>query len=146
MSRGEERVRRMSSVLVRRTAFAKEVIDAYGGRCGMCGLNLGLIEAAHVYPAHAPASPDDITNGLALCRNHHGAFDQHRVWIDPASSDLRVHPEWVAAARESDVSHAFVSGYLSTLRLPPAKKHRPDPQYLRRRYKYFGDSYAWARG
>jgi putative restriction endonuclease len=59
----EERVRRVSSVLARRAAFASEVLDAYGRQCAMCGLNLSLIEAAHVYPAHAPGSRDVVTNG-----------------------------------------------------------------------------------
>ncbi len=141
----EERVRRVSTVLARRAAFATEIIEAYNRLCAMCGLNLGLIEAAHVYPAHAPGSPDVVTNGVALCRNHHGAFDQHRIWIDPRSVKLKLHPEWIGATQGNPVSRAFVNSCLPKLRLPARDDHRVDPDFLRERYEYFGDSYAWAR-
>jgi len=144
-STAEERVRRVSRALVRRAAFATEVLEAYNRLCAMCGLNLGLIEAAHVYPAHAPGSPDSVNNGVALCRNHHGAFDQHRIWVDPETSELKLHPEWTVAARRSSVSRAFVGSCLPTLRIPVRSGDRPDAKFFRDRYEYFGNSYAWAR-
>lgn len=145
-STAEERMRRVSSALVRRAAFATEVLEAYGHLCAMCGLNLGLIEAAHLYPAHAPGSPDSVKNGIALCRNHHGAFDQHRIWVHPITSELKLHPEWIATARRSPVSRAFVESCLPTLRIPARSNDQPDARFLKDRYEYFGDSYAWARG
>jgi hypothetical protein len=83
--------------------------------------------------------------GVALCRNHHGAFDQHRIWIDPAGSHIQLHPDWTAAAQRSPASQAFVSSSLRRLLLPSHEHDRIDPNFLQERYDYFGDRYSWAR-
>jgi hypothetical protein len=49
-----ERARRAVSVLIRDATFRKRVVAAYGGQCALCGLGLGLVEGAHIYPASAP--------------------------------------------------------------------------------------------
>lgn len=60
--------------------FRKKVLDAYGERCSVCGLDIRLgdrllgIEAAHIR-WHSHGGPDDVVNGLALCLLHHKALD-----------------------------------------------------------------------
>jgi hypothetical protein len=39
------RARRATTVVVREARFAKQVVDAYGGKCAMCGLDAGLIRS-----------------------------------------------------------------------------------------------------
>ena len=51
--------------------FNARVMKAYGGMCAVCGLQLGLIEAAHIVPMAWAGSTDLTRNGIALCRNHH---------------------------------------------------------------------------
>jgi hypothetical protein len=78
-----ERARRAASTLVRDSRFSRRVLDAYAQRCAMCGLGLTLVQGAHIYPASAPGSQDEPWNGLALCANHHLAFDNHLLAVRP---------------------------------------------------------------
>lgn len=94
-----KRARRAAEVLVRHHAFGNKVVRAYQGYCAMCGLDFGLVVGAHIYPASAPGSPDRIWNGLALCHNHHAAFDSHRIWVEPATTNIRIHPELLSTLR-----------------------------------------------
>lgn len=67
---------------VRDPKFRRLVYDAYGHRCAMCGIQLELIEAAHIVPHAHPKGTDEITNGICLCALHHTAYDQSLVFFD----------------------------------------------------------------
>jgi hypothetical protein len=138
-----ERVRRATTALVRRAAFSREVLEAYGTLCAMCGLDFGLVEGAHIYPASAPGSSDDVRNGLALCANHHAAFDRHLVHVHPSSHQLQLHPSLLRGASESAGCEAFVRSTLEALRLPSVVRHRPQPRMFERRYAHFEQAYKW---
>ncbi len=74
---GQER----ALVTVTRTAFSRDpkfrdaVLRAYGGRCCVCDRQLGLVQAAHIVPHSHPDCQNMITNGLALCVEHHRLYD-----------------------------------------------------------------------
>jgi putative restriction endonuclease len=79
--------------LVRDRAFRYKVIEqAYEGRCAMSGLRLtnGLgraeVDAAHIRPVER-GGPDIVSNGLALTRTLHWAFDRGLV---SATGDGRI--------------------------------------------------------
>ena len=59
----------------RDSQFRPAVLRAYVYRCAVCGCALKLVDAAHIVPVSFPESTDQVTNGLALCRLHHGAYD-----------------------------------------------------------------------
>lgn len=138
-----ERVRKLGSRLIRDAKFRREVMDAYGWRCALCGLSAGLVEAAHIYPASAPDAPDVITNGVALCRNHHRAFDRCAVWIDPQSGEVRLHPEFLDLASKDEAVARFVSMTYDSLAWPQGEEHRPSPIYFEKRYSYEEIAYNW---
>lgn len=140
-----ERARRATSQLVRRAMFSKRVREAYGDACAMCGLGAGLVAGAHIYPASAPGSPDVTTNGIALCHNHHAAFDAHRVHVDPATLAIRLHDDLLAAARAGGAAAAFVATTRPALHQPRVHRDRPDLEMLRRRYAHFAPLYDWAQ-
>jgi hypothetical protein len=54
--------------------FTASVLEAYKSRCALCGMQMGIVEAAHLVP-HALTADDSVANGIALCPNHHTAFD-----------------------------------------------------------------------
>lgn len=140
----EERARRASMTLVRDAEFSKRVIGAYHGLCAMCGLNLGLVQGAHIYPASAPRSPDKVWNGLALCSNHHAAFDKHVLWVDPASREVRVNPALRERAATSPASKWFVEHTFDRIESPKRGADRPKEEMFSQRYEYFKERYAWA--
>ncbi|MEI2690955.1 MAG: HNH endonuclease signature motif containing protein [Anaerolineae bacterium] len=51
-------------------------MNAYVQRCAVCGVQLKLIDAAHIVPVNHDQSTDETCNGLALCALHHRAYDQ----------------------------------------------------------------------
>lgn len=140
----EERVRRASSGLVRQRQFGRQVVKAYEGLCSMCGLNLGLVEGAHIYPVSAPQSPDEIWNGIALCRNHHSAFDKHLVWVEPGNRQVRLHPQVHHQCKRSEASGLFVRSTLPQLRLPLPSYPAPRQDMFERRYSFFRELYSWS--
>ena len=77
--------------------FRLAVLTAYERRCAICDFDLRLeddllgLEAAHIR-WHSHGGPDRVTNGLALCTFHHGAFDRGAIGLERAgeATDYRV--------------------------------------------------------
>lgn len=140
----QERARRASLTLVRSARFGKMVVDAYNGFCAFCGLNFGLVEGAHIYPVQAPASVDEVWNGLALCSNHHLAFDRHLLWVHPQERAVKVHPRIREGAQDNEAARLFAEMTYSELLAPISESSSPRPEMFERRYKFFGEKYSWA--
>jgi len=80
----EEEVRD-EAVVARSAAFRRQVIAAYDHQCTACGLRIRMpdheitfVDAAHLLPFSISGN-DHPSNGLALCKNHHWALDQHLI-------------------------------------------------------------------
>lgn len=58
----------------RDSTFRARVLQGFEHRCAACGYGLGSAEAAHIVP-HCVSLDDRTENGLALCPNHHAAYD-----------------------------------------------------------------------
>lgn len=67
---------------LRNNDFRKRVLNAYVQRCAICGVQLKLIDAAHIVPVNHDQSTDETRNGLALCALHHRAYDQALVTVN----------------------------------------------------------------
>ncbi|MFH0808934.1 MAG: HNH endonuclease [Pseudomonadota bacterium] len=118
---------------VRDNSFKERVLTAYGRKCAVCGLQLELVEAAHIVPVSYPDSNDHTSNGLALCSLHHSAFDRHLIEI---SDDHRISVVEPSLARLRDLKlnereKEFVQMLRPIIVLPPERAHRPRPEYLR---------------
>jgi hypothetical protein len=100
-----ERVRRSD-------AFRIGVRKLYGHQCCICGADArgtgdgsSIVDAAHIVPRHK-GGPDDPRNGLALCKNHHWAFDQGLFHIDPDERTVQVRPNL-----PNDRDYRFLKAY-----------------------------------
>jgi len=65
---------------VRSSLFRKAVLHLYDGQCAICGLKVNflsqsIVEGAHIKP-FSRFFDNRLNNGIALCRNHHWAFDK----------------------------------------------------------------------
>lgn len=78
-----ERRRILTKVLrlARDGDFRRKVIDAYSRRCCVTGLQLRLIDAAHILPVGASGSSDDVQNGLCLSPTYHRAYDLGLIYL-----------------------------------------------------------------
>jgi hypothetical protein len=139
-----ERARRATTALIRDQRFAGAVLTAYDKRCALCGLDLGLVSAAHIYPVSAPGSPDKVWNGVLLCDNHHRAFDAHILHIDPDDKRVIFHPSVLAQAKSDHVIESFVDGTQGRLTLPARTASRPRREMFEKRYEHLRSRYEWA--
>lgn len=79
---------RLVKTRVHQPLFRTQVLHAYERKCAVCRLPFEkLLEAAHIR-GDADDGAAHITNGLALCMIHHGAFDAQILGISP---DYKVH-------------------------------------------------------
>jgi hypothetical protein len=83
----------------RSDAFRIGVRKLYGYRCCVCGLDArgtgdggSIVDAAHIVP-RSKGGPDDPRNGLALCKNHHCAYDEGLFHIDPDARTVQVRSD-----------------------------------------------------
>lgn len=118
---------------LRDTGFTRRVMSAYANRCCMCGVQLRLVEAAHIVPV-ASADNDATSNGLALCALHHRAFDRALLTI---TEDYRValNPQRLEHLSERALDAGlgrFMGSLRTTISLPPDRRDRPDPRLIRK--------------
>lgn len=139
-----ERVKQASQRLARKAKFARDVMEEYEGKCAMCGFNLGLCQSAHIYPASAPGSPDEKWNGVALCHNHHAAFDKHMIWIDPRRHTVKIHHAIFEYAKSNKATRYFIESTVGLLTPPVSVSAKPLPEMFERRYEFFSGQYGWA--
>lgn len=117
--------------------FRARVIHAYEKRCAICRLPFAeLLDAAHIKPDSQGGSAA-VSNGLSLCKIHHGAFDSNLIGI---SSDYRVHvKEAVLATFDGPtLQHSLKEMDGELLRqIPSTKSLQPDRELLAERFEVF---------
>ncbi|MBC1237750.1 HNH endonuclease [Nostoc sp. 2RC] len=70
--------------VIRNAFFRKTIVRVYDSQCAFCGIrvtkavNQNIVDGAHIKP-FAQFYDSRIHNGIALCKNHHWAFD--RGWF-----------------------------------------------------------------
>lgn len=125
-----ERQRVLSDRAFRDRAFARQVKQAYAGRCAMTGLALRNgggrpeVEAAHIVPVEAQG-PDVVSNGLALSGTVHWMFDRGLVSAEDDGTIL-VARDTVAA----DLAQRLFVPQMRLI-LPQEARKAPHPAYLK---------------
>jgi putative restriction endonuclease len=98
----------------------------------MCGIQLKLLDAAHILPVAHPESTDETSNGVALCALHHRAFDrslitfddQHRIYFDEEQVE-----EFRKTGHDGGLD-AFKNSLRPVLMLPPDRRDRPGSKFV----------------
>ena len=117
--------------------FRERVLHAYRDRCTLCRLrHRDLLDAAHITQDSAPTGEPLVTNGLALCKIHHAAFDHLIFGIRP-DYVVEVHPRVLAEADGPMLRHGLQGLHNSPLALPRRPNDYPDPGRLEDRYQQF---------
>jgi putative restriction endonuclease len=112
--------------------FRRRVLGAYEHRCAACGVQLGLIDAAHIVPVADTSSTDETTNGVALCKLHHAAFDRNLISFD---EKYRIEVSNLEVERLMDAKLAggikeFKLHLKTAIILPADKRDYPNPAYI----------------
>ncbi len=117
---------------VRDSGFRERVLRAYSGACALCRLGMDFPEAAHVVP-HCVAADDSTANGLALCPNHHAAYDRLGVLSFTAERAAVVNRERLLVYAAQD--EASVGTFLDSLREALDPVSLDQRGYLERRFE-----------
>lgn len=112
--------------------FRDRVLSAYQHRCAVCGIQLKLIDAAHIIPVASNSSTDETTNGIALCKLHHSAYDRNLISF---STDYSVEVSSTEQSRLTAQNLAggfgsFKRGLLAAIILPADKRDYPSETYI----------------
>jgi len=117
--------------------FRGRVISAYESRCAVCRLPFAeLLDAAHIRP-DAEGGSARVSNGLSLCKIHHGAYDTEILGISP---DLTVHirQSVLETFDGPTLQHALKEMDGQELRqVPSMKSCQPDRDLLAERFEKF---------
>ncbi len=114
-------------------AFRERVLGAYGSQCAMCRFkHRNLLDAAHIDPDSDVLGDPHVSNGLSLCRLHHGAFDTGLIGVRPGDLAMVVQ---VAVLAEKDgpvLRHALQELHGAKIHVPTRAADRPDAERLHR--------------
>ena len=107
--------------------FKDRVLTAYSHSCAMCGVQLRLLDAAHILPAAHPDSTDETCNGIALCALHHRAYDRGFITFD---TGYRVHRNESMEQEFQELGldrglDDFRERLFAMIEIPPAHQDRP---------------------
>ena len=117
----------------RDNSFRARVLRAYNYRCAFSGIQLKLVDAAHIVPVSYENSSDETSNGIALSSIHHKAYDnglitfneKYQIIFDEEKIDK------LKAIRLDGGLDKFKKGLRPIIDVPPALTDRPNIAYIR---------------
>ncbi len=116
--------------------FRQRVLLAYQNQCSICRLrHTRLLDAAHVL-ADADGGQPVVTNGIAMCKIHHAAYDADIFGIDPTYK-VGVRPDVLMEHDGPTLRYTLQEINGSKIELPPRRAARPDPELLDVRWQRF---------
>lgn len=107
--------------------FRENVNEAYESTCAFSGMQLDIVEAAHIIPHAHPEGTDDVTNGICLSPIHHRAFDSGLIYIDE-NYNIRLNQERVDYLKKIGQDgglEKFLALQYEQLALPKTKNQLP---------------------
>lgn len=119
-------------------SFRFRVIQAYREHCAVCRLRHSqLLDAAHILPDSHPRGEPWVSNGLALCKLHHAAFDSHMLGVRP-DLIVEIRGDILDETDGPMLTHGLQDCHgRELLVLPSSVNLRPKPEFLEERYALF---------
>jgi putative restriction endonuclease len=118
-------------------AFRERVVRAYRERCALCRLgHRELLDAAHITPDIDPEGEPLVTNGLALCKLHHAAFDRFFYAVTP-DYQVEVRKEILDERDGPMLIVGLQQIHGQRIQLPTRAAEYPDRDRLAKRYDAF---------
>jgi putative restriction endonuclease len=134
LSKDRQRMVATISRLSRDNDFRRKVIVAYDRKCAVTGLQLKLIDAAHILPVGAEGSTDDVSNGICLSPTYHRAYDQGLIYLTK-QLEMKIN-----SVKERELIHLRLHGGLEMFKsflghqilLPADRKQWPSVDFVKR--------------
>jgi putative restriction endonuclease len=119
-------------------SFRERVIEAYRQSCAICRLHhTELLEAAHILPDGHPKGEPWVSNGLSLCKLHHGAFDSYILGVRP-DLVIEIRKDVLDESDGPMLMHGLQECHNARLAVVPiANRLKPNKDFLEERYELF---------
>ena len=120
--------------------FRERVLRAYREQCAFCRLrHQELLDAAHIIPDKEEQGDPIISNGIALCKIHHAAFDRNFLGISPEYK-IFVRDDILKETDGPILRYGLQKLHNERISLPRQKTNWPDPARLQERFYRFKES------
>lgn len=116
----------------RDNSFRARVLRTYNYRCAFSGIQLRLVDAAHILPVACENSTDETSNGIALSAIHHKAYDKGLVTFNEKYQIIFKESE-ATKLQELNLHgglEQFISGLRPIIDVPPAITDRPNVAFV----------------
>jgi len=118
---------------LRDTSFKARVLNAYGNKCAFSGLQLKLVDAAHILPVSHDSSSDDTANGIALSALYHRAYDRGIVTFNEQYQTV-VNTSEMQKLKEIGFDGGmakFIKDLRPIINVPPTITDRPNINFIK---------------
>jgi putative restriction endonuclease len=95
-----------------------------------------LLDAAHILADQYPQGIPAVSNGLALCKIHHAAYDQNILGVRP-DFVIQVRTDILDEIDGPMLRHGLQEMHGIPLTLPSRRVDRPDQEAIEERYGAF---------
>lgn len=136
-----EQQRRYAEAIVRarlhQPLFRAKVLHAYASACTICDIrHAELLDAAHIIPDGNDLGVAHVSNGLALCKLHHAAYDRSLLGITP-DYEVRINARLLDEVDGPMLRHGLQDMHGHVIRVPSSVKARPSRDGLAVRFEEF---------
>lgn len=122
---------------VHQRSFRERVLLAYQNHCTLCNLkHVELLDAAHIIADKDDIGDPIVSNGLALCKIHHAAFDYNFIGINP-DYQIKIREDLLMEIDGPMLKYGIQSLNNLKLILPTSINDWPDRERLERRFSTF---------
>lgn len=117
---------------LRENDFKQRILSAYQNKCAFSGMQLKLVDAAHILPVSDPLSTDATSNGIALSALYHRAFDRGLITLN-SEYQIIINDEKLEKLTASDLGGG-IDTFIDTVRpmifVPAAVNDRPNINFI----------------
>jgi putative restriction endonuclease len=137
-ARLREYVMRETRYRLHQPVFRATVLRAYETRCAVCSLGHSeLLDAAHIIGDREEAGVPVVTNGMALCKIHHAAYDRRILGVRP-DLVVEIRADLLAEIDGPMLRHGLQERHGQPLMTVPRRRaERPDAELLAVSYAEF---------
>jgi len=133
-------ISRVTKQRLHQPEFRGRILRAYETQCAVCTLKHGrLLDAAHIIGDAEDGGEPIVTNGMALCKIHHAAYDADLLGVSP---DYVVHIN-ADLLQEHDgpmLRHGLQEMNGRPLTVPKLVREKPDKDRLASRFGRFSSA------
>jgi putative restriction endonuclease len=131
-------VQRVVRARMHQPEFRSTVLLAYADHCAVCRLEkTELLDASHIVADAEEAGVPHVTNGLALCKIHHAAYDANLLGISP-DGVVHINTDLLEIHDGPMLEHGLKAMHGQPLMWTPQRPgDRPDRERLAYRWEQF---------